>query len=282
MVKTRFQLQQGKAGEEAYTSVVDAFRKIIKNEGFGRLYRGIVPPIMMEAPKRAIKFAANSQYMTTFGKLLPQNSRGTGVHEQWKSWLPVMTGVAAGYYFIIALWLTAFRCTEAFVVVPFDLVKIRLQDKASAGRYANTMDCVRKIIAEEGLFSFYKGSESTLWRHGVWSGVYFGCIGKVKDLPVMHTLRETQGDVAVNFVAGIVGGTLGTAFNTPFDVVKTRIQNNLYSGWTVPGIGHVARTEGVRALWKGFTPKVLRLGPGGGIMLVMFDAISQFIRENLM
>ena len=35
----------------------------------------------------------------------------------WKSqWLPVATGVAAG-------------STEAFVVVPFDLVKIRLQDK---------------------------------------------------------------------------------------------------------------------------------------------------------
>ena len=28
---------------------------MLKNEGFGVLYRGIIPPIMVEAPKRAIK-----------------------------------------------------------------------------------------------------------------------------------------------------------------------------------------------------------------------------------
>ena len=32
--------------------MVDCFRKIIKNEGFSRLYRGISAPILMEAPKR--------------------------------------------------------------------------------------------------------------------------------------------------------------------------------------------------------------------------------------
>ena len=28
---------------------------------FGRLYRGLVPPLMLEAPKRAVKFSANRQ-----------------------------------------------------------------------------------------------------------------------------------------------------------------------------------------------------------------------------
>ena len=32
--------------------MVDCFRKIIKNEGASRLYRGITAPILMEAPKR--------------------------------------------------------------------------------------------------------------------------------------------------------------------------------------------------------------------------------------
>jgi solute carrier family 25 2-oxodicarboxylate transporter 21 len=47
------QLQQGKgAGAEGYNGMVDCFRKIVKNEGFSRLYRGITAPILMEAPKR--------------------------------------------------------------------------------------------------------------------------------------------------------------------------------------------------------------------------------------
>ena len=53
MVKTRVQLQTGKgAGVDGYNGMVDCFRKIIKNEGARTLYRGIVPPILMEAPKR--------------------------------------------------------------------------------------------------------------------------------------------------------------------------------------------------------------------------------------
>ncbi|KAL8977731.1 MAG: hypothetical protein Q9205_006530, partial [Flavoplaca limonia] len=52
VVKTRVQLQQGKGiGEEGYNGMMDCFRKIIKNEGASRLYRGITAPILMEAPK---------------------------------------------------------------------------------------------------------------------------------------------------------------------------------------------------------------------------------------
>lgn len=53
VVKTRIQLQHGNvAGNEGYTGVLDCFRKIIKNEGALRLYRGITAPILMEVPKR--------------------------------------------------------------------------------------------------------------------------------------------------------------------------------------------------------------------------------------
>ena len=39
-------------GGEGYNGMVDCFTKIVKNEGFSRLYRGITAPILMEAPKR--------------------------------------------------------------------------------------------------------------------------------------------------------------------------------------------------------------------------------------
>ena len=45
MVKTRVQLQTGKGtGEQAYSGMVDCFRKIIQQEGASRLYRGITAP----------------------------------------------------------------------------------------------------------------------------------------------------------------------------------------------------------------------------------------------
>jgi solute carrier family 25 2-oxodicarboxylate transporter 21 len=68
--------------------------------------------------------------------------------------------------------------------------------------------------------------------------------------------------------------------------VKSRVQNQISApfkyGWTLPACATIVKEEGVRALYKGFLPKVLRLGPGGGILLVVFESVSDFIRTNIL
>lgn len=87
-----------------------------------------------------------------------------------------------------------------------------------------------------------------------------------------------------NFISGAVGGTIGTILNTPFDVVKTRIQNRTMATpdgkipWALNALSTVVKEEGPRALYKGFLPKVLRLGPGGGILLVVFDTVISLLK----
>lgn len=114
------------------------------------------------------------------------------------------------------------------------------------------MDCALKILKEEGPFAFFKGLEATLWRHGTWNGGYFGVIHGVRAaLPEAET---PQGRLLKNFIAGSIGGTFGTMLNTPFDVVKTRIQNQVIVagvapkyGWTLPSLSLIAREEGYHA-----------------------------------
>ncbi|KAI4251623.1 MAG: hypothetical protein LQ352_004744 [Teloschistes flavicans] len=264
VVKTRVQLQQGKGvGEEGYNGMMDCFRKIIKNEGPSRLYRGIAAPIMMEAPKRATKFAANESW----GKFY-RNLFGIAKMDQK---LSIVTGASAG-------------ATEAFVVVPFELVKIRMQDRASAGKYSGIMDCVTKTIRAEGPLALYNGLESTLWRHILWNSGYFGCIYQVKAQLPQADVKSQQ--IRNDLISGSIGGTIGTVLNTPMDVVKSRIQNSpkiagsvpKYN-WAWPALGTVFREEGFGALYKGFVPKVLRLGPGGGILLVVFTGVMDFFRQ---
>lgn len=264
VVKTRVQLQSGKgAGPDGYNGMVDCFRKIVKNEGFGRLYRGIEAPILMEAPKRATKFAANDAW----GKVYRD---AFGVQKMNQS-LSVLTGATAG-------------ATEAFVVVPFELVKIRLQDRASAGKYTGMIDAVTKIIRYEGPLALYNGLESTLWRHILWNAGYFGCIFQVRALLPKANNKTTQ--MGYDMLSGAIGGTVGTILNTPMDVVKSRIQNSpkiagsvpKYN-WAWPATATVMREEGFSALYKGFLPKVLRLGPGGGILLVVFTGVMDFFRK---
>ena len=184
--------------------------------------------------------------------------------------LSILTGASAG-------------ATESFVVVPFELVKIRLQDRASAGKYTGMIDCVMKTVKAEGPLALYNGLESTMWRHILWNAGYFGCIFQVRaQLPA--AIDKSQ-QIRNDLISGAVGGTFGTMLNTPMDVVKSRIQNSpkiagsvpKYN-WAWPALGTVMREEGFGALYKGFLPKVLRLGPGGGILLVVFTGVMDFFR----
>lgn len=212
---------------------------------FSRLYRGITAPILMEAPKRATKFAANDEWGKFYRRLFGA--------EKMNQSLSVLTGATAG-------------ATESFVVVPFELVKIRLQDKASAGKYNGMLDVVAKIVRQEGVLAMYNGLESTLWRHILWNAGYFGCIFQVRQL--LPKATDKKGQMVNDIMAGTVGGTVGTIVNTPLDVVKSRIQNTTKVpgtvpkyNWAFPAVGTVMKEEGFSALYKGFLPKVLRLGP---------------------
>ena len=42
----------------------------------------------------------------------------------------------------------------------------------------------------------------------------------------------------------------------------------------------MAREEGVGALYKGFVPKVLRLAPGGGVLLLVVEATLGLFRQG--
>jgi solute carrier family 25 2-oxodicarboxylate transporter 21 len=83
-----------------------------------------------------------------------------------------------------------------------------------------------------------------------------------------------------DLTAGFLGGVVGTTFNTPLDVVKSRIQSVAKApgakqkyAWAWPSLGVVAKEEGLRALYKGYTAKILRFGPGGGVLLVVYEAM---------
>ncbi len=159
-------------------------------------------------------------------------------------------------------------------------------DRAQAAKYNGMIDCVQKIVRQEGILTLYQGLESTMWRHILWNAGYFGCIFQVRALLPANPTGDKTTQIRNDLISGSIGGTFGTVLNTPMDVVKSRIQNSpkvaggvLKYGWAWPALGTVFREEGAGALYKGFLPKVLRLGPGGGILLVVFTGVMDFFRQ---
>lgn len=141
------------------------------------------------------------------------------------------------------------------------------------------LDVVAKTVRNEGILAMYQGLESTMWRHILWNAGYFGCIFQVRQLLPKADTKQSQ--MLNDILAGSVGGTVGTLLNTPMDVVKSRIQNETRVpgmvskyNWAWPAVGTVLKEEGFAALYKGFLPKVLRLGPGGTFFFFFLASLA--------
>ncbi|KAI4463392.1 mitochondrial 2-oxodicarboxylate carrier [Holotrichia oblita] len=265
LIKTRLQIQRNKGGSpndpRVYNGIWDCFRKMYRHEGLFSFWKGILPPILAETPKRAVKFFTFEQYKALFLFGSPHATPMTFS----------LAGLGAGV-------------TEAILVNPFEVVKVTLQaNMATTKELPSTWAVTRQIVNENGLGlkGLNKGITATIARNGSFNMIYFGFYHSVKGYfpefqdPVYEFLRK----VGIGFTAG----TLASCFNIPFDVAKSRIQgpqpipNQVKYRTTLRSMALVYKEEGFLALYKGLLPKVLRLGPGGAIMLVVYDYMYQFL-----
>ncbi|CAH0400148.1 unnamed protein product [Chilo suppressalis] len=270
LVKTRLQLQSSKtpasrADPYYYNGIVDCMKKMYKHEGLTSFWKGILPPILAETPKRAVKFFTFEQYKQffMFGSSTPTPLTFS------------LAGLGAGV-------------TEAILVNPFEVVKVTLQsNKALSNQVPSTWSVTRQIVRENGLGSkgLNKGLTATIARNGVFNMVYFGFYHSVKGY--IPENKDPLLEFGRKVIIGFTSGVLGSCINIPFDVAKSRIQGPQpipgvvkYSS-TIGAIRLVYKEEGFRALYKGLVPKVLRLGPGGAIMLVVYDYAYHFLENKL-
>lgn len=256
VVKTRAQLIQSEAGSGGGGGVLKSLSSIWTEGGVARLYRGILAPAMQEPIKRSVKFTANSVY----SKWIPSDNFQSRF----------AAGALAGM-------------SEAFTIAPFEVIKVRMQASNRLQVYESVPHCAREIIKTEGLTGLATGLESALWRNGAWNGCYFSIIWLIrKKVLVQGGNTQQQPSKLTNFMAGFLGGTVATVANNPFDVACSRMRNTLPGEasplrWSLQSIAHIASKEGPAALYKGFFPKVLRLGPGGGIMILSFEVAKDFL-----
>eukprot|EP00088_Acartia_fossae_P030457 TRINITY_DN31441_c0_g1_i1.p1 TRINITY_DN31441_c0_g1~~TRINITY_DN31441_c0_g1_i1.p1 ORF type:complete len:216 (+),score=26.07 TRINITY_DN31441_c0_g1_i1:46-648(+) len=175
--------------------------------------------------------------------------------------------------------------TEAIIVNPFEVVKVKLQSNQAHQSEAPTTGYVaRQIIKSDGIFGLLgKGITATMGRNGFFNMIYFGFYHSTKQY--IPATTDPKLELAGKIVLGFTAGTLGSCFNIPFDVAKSRIQGpqregvEVYRG-TAKVILRVYREEGFLALYKGLLPKVLRLGPGGAIMLIIYEKMSNFLLQK--
>ncbi|MCJ1448892.1 MAG: Mitochondrial succinate-fumarate transporter [Stictis urceolatum] len=270
-IKVRMQLsRRARAPGVKRRGFLTTGKDIIKKETPLALYKGLGAVLTGIVPKMAIRFSSYEFY-----KQLLADSDG-----KVTSKATFLAGLSAGV-------------TEAVAVVtPMEVVKIRLQgqyhsmsDPLDVPKYRSAPHTFFTVVREEGVGALYRGVSLTALRQGTNQAVNFTAYTQFKqwlqdwqpryhdkELPSYQTL-----------VIGLVSGAMGPLSNAPIDTIKTRLQKTPAQ----PGETAISRIvnitsamfkqEGIPALYKGITPRVMRVAPGQAVTFTVYE----FLKEKL-
>nr|GMC85889.1 mitoferrin-like [Ipomoea batatas] len=261
-LKTRMQAVGSLASKAAAISLRQSLGSIMKVEGLAGLYRGIAAMGLGAGPAHAVYF---SVYEVCKKSLSGGNPKNSTAH--------ALSGVFA-------------TVASDAVITPMDVVKQRLQLKSSP--YKGVMDCVKKVVMEEGIGAFYVSYRTTVVMNAPFTAVHFATYEAAKR-GGMEVLPEIAGDeetLIVHATAGAAAGALAAALTTPLDVVKTRLQCQGVCGcdrFSSGSIGDVIQTivkkDGYGGLMRGWIPRILFHAPAAAICWSTYEAAKEFFQQ---
>ncbi|KAM6093967.1 kidney mitochondrial carrier protein 1 isoform 1-T3 [Chlamydotis macqueenii] len=261
LTKTRLQVQgqvnDAKYKEIRYRGMVHALVRICREEGLKALYSGIAPAMLRQASYGTIKIGTYQSLKRMFVER----------PEDETLMINVLCGILSGVI-------------SSSIANPTDVLKIRMQAQGSVIQ-GGMMGNFIQIYQKEGTKGLWKAISLTAQRAAIVVGVEL----PVYDLTKKHIIMSGfMGDtVYTHFLSSFTCGLAGALASNPIDVVRTRMMNQRsqqhgghlnYKG-TLDCLLQTWKNEGFFALYKGFWPNWLRLGPWNIIFFVTYEQLKK-------
>ncbi|XP_031251758.1 adenine nucleotide transporter BT1, chloroplastic/mitochondrial-like [Pistacia vera] len=170
LLKTRVTVQRG-----LYKNLLDAFLKIVREEGPAELYRGLTPSLIGVVPYAATNYFAYDTLRKAYRKASKKEEIG--------NIMTLLIGSAAA----------AISSTATF---PLEVARKYMQAGALNGRqYQNMLHALASILEKEGLPGLYKGLGPSCMKLVPAAGISFMCYEACKRILIQKEatdLKETN------------------------------------------------------------------------------------------
>jgi solute carrier family 25 citrate transporter 1 len=267
-IKVRMQLYK-KSGQKP-PGFIKTGISIVQKEGFLSLYKGLGAVVIGIVPKMAIRFSSYEFYRSFF---LDKDGKIT-------TGQTFLAGVGAGI-------------TESVMVVnPMEVVKIRLQaqhhsmkDPLDVPKYRNAPHAAYLIVKEEGFSTLYRGVSLTCARQATNQGANFATYSTIKAYLQKKQNTELLPSWQTSLI-GLISGAVGPLTNAPLDTIKTRLQKSKFTTKEnglvrIVKIGkQLVKEEGIGALYKGITPRIMRVAPGQAVVFTVYEAVKHYLTSD--
>ena len=279
IVRTRFQVNDGRqAAVPSYRHTFHALCTIGRVEGLRGLYAGLFPALLGSS-------LSWSLYFFLYTNIKEHNRRRFGRAELGPS-LHLLSAAEAG-------------SIVAVLTNPVWVVKTRLQLQApghgARTPYLGFSDAFKSILREEGLRGLYKGlgpglilvSHGALQFMAYEEGRKFLVSRRTKlaagqpDVVASGEQLITSQDFAILGASSKLFAVLATY---PYQVVRSRLQqrpsedgvSRYLNTWDT--FKATMRYEGVRGLYKGIIPNLLRVVPSSSLTFLVYESVMKFLQ----
>ncbi|CDK29390.1 unnamed protein product [Kuraishia capsulata CBS 1993] len=263
---TKVRLQS--AAEGTYSGPIDVVKQLLKNEGPLGFYKGTLTPLVGVGACVSIQFGVN-EFMKRFF-----------AEQQLKKNIPAGTPLTSSQFYICG---AAGGFANGFLAAPIEHIRIRLQTQTGAVKEFNgPLDTIRKLYAQNGLKTIYRGIWPTLIREAHGIGIYFMTFeALVKNEMTSRKVerKEIPGWKLCSF--GAAAGYSMWLTSYPIDVIKSKLQTDSYTQPKFRGSLDVAKsimaTNGIKGFFKGFVPTILRAAPANAATFYAFELTMRFL-----
>ncbi|NP_001279827.1 mitochondrial ornithine transporter 1 isoform X1 [Callorhinchus milii] len=257
-----------------YKNVVDCVLKTYKESGVGGFYRGTTPALMAHISENAVLFLSYGFCQRIVRKL-------SGMDNQ--SELSDIQKAASGSFASVF---------ASLAICPTELVKCRLQamhemttsGKLKPGHPSTAWAVIKDILRTDGPLGMYRGLSSTLLREMPGYFFFFGGYEFGRTLFTSgNKSKDDLGPLPLMLSGGFGGACLWIAVY-PIDCVKSRIQVLSMAGENAGFFNtfrHILKNEGIRAIYSGLTPTMLRAFPANGALFLAYELSRKAMMKKM-
>ena len=255
VAKTRMQAENIKHELKVKTTLLDNFKILYRGGGLVGLWMpGLKASMLRDMCSSGLRAGFYVPVRNHYNELLHEDGQSVRV----KILAAITTGTMG-----------------ALLANPLDVIKIRLM--INPATYPTIRGAFPTIINAEGVKALYKGLLPSCLRGATVAVGEYDAYDISKQVLKNH-FHMPDGKV-VHIISSLIAGLTATTLAAPFDVLKTRAMNTM--GKPAEGLVYtfivIVKTEGPMALYRGWLPAYLRLGPHALITLPLFEQLRKLM-----
>ncbi|XP_077471590.1 mitochondrial coenzyme A transporter SLC25A42 [Stigmatopora argus] len=169
------------------------------------------------------------------------------------------------------------------VVAPLDRTKIIFQVSSARFSAKEAYRLIYRTYLKDGLFSLWRGNSATMVRVIPYAAIQFCAHEQYKSL--LGDYYGFQGKVLPplpRLLAGSMAGTTAAMLTYPLDMVRARMAvtpKEMYSN-ILHVFVRISREEGLKTLYRGFTPTILGVVPYAGLSFFTYETLKKVHAER--